>query len=155
MGKKGVSPILATIIIIFIMMTLVSVIVLFSNNFFKQQKDPAIAASPQYMKLKISIDSATIAGEEVDIIITRTDNEGETIPLKGMRFKFTDNTNGNSYTYDVSNPPTDAGISVPYKITNIDLGTDSVSTINKVSISAITPEGAETQTLDEQEVPFN
>lgn len=153
MGKKGVSAILATIIIIFIMMTLVLVVVAFSNNFFKKQKDDSTTISPQYMKLKATIDSVVIGPDEktVTIIITRTDNEGDKIPLKGVRFKFS-NINGDSYTYDKSDPPTDASMPKSYTITNTDLGIDSFSGINKVSLSGISPEEKQTQILDERAI---
>ena len=152
MEKRGVSPIVATIILIFILMTIVSLIVLFSNNFFGLLQRDTIPVSPLYQKLKISMDSvnidASVMPETMTITITREDNEE--ILLKGVRFKFWGR--GNSYTYDVNDPPAETGISKPYTITNTDLNINTFSEINKVSVSAITPEGKQTKDLDEREI---
>jgi hypothetical protein len=152
MNKKGVSAILATIIIILILLSLVTIIVMFSNDFLNKQKDPIKVLSPQYQKLKISIDSVAVnppTNTNMTIIISRTDNEGGTIPLKGVRFKFTD-TDGSSYTHDVNIAPIDTGESKEYTILDSDIGTTGFLSIKDVSVFGISLEGKQTQILDEK-----
>jgi len=151
MNKKGVSQIVATIIIIFIAITISVLIIGFSNNFFGLLKRDSTTLTPGYQNLKISINSAETGSvaETIDLIITREDNED--LSLKGIRFKFED-VEGNSYTYDINEPPVEAGISKSYTISNIDLNAETLSNMNKVSLSAITEEGKQTKILDERDV---
>jgi len=152
MEKRGASTVVATIILVLILMTVVSLIVLFSSNFLAGLKKDSSTLAPIYQKLKMSIDSVTInssvSPEIMTISLTRIDNED--IPLKGVRFKFLD-INGNSYTYDMNMLP-EAGFSKQYQIKNTDINMGTFSSINKVSVSAITPENKQTNDLDEKEI---
>ena len=116
-------------------------------------KKDSSTLSPLYQKLKITIDSVTINSsvtpEVMTVTLTRVDNED--IPLQGVRFKFLD-INGNSYTYDINTPPADVGLSQPYYIKNTDINIGTFSSINKVSVSAVTPEGKQTNDLDEKDI---
>ena len=152
MDKKGVSVILATIIVILILVALVSIIVVFSNDFLNKQKDPIKILSPEYQKLKISIDSVIVNPTNLTIIISRGDSEGQEIPLKGVRFKFIDKT-GNSYTHDINDAPVEPAESKTYTILDSDIGTSSFLSINDVSVSGVSPEGKQTQILDDYLLP--
>lgn len=151
MNKKGLSVVISSIILILIVVSAVSLIFAYSSGLFLQQKDYAVVLSPEYQKLGISIDSVTLNPNEAIIIVSRTDNEGENIPIKGLRFKFT-NKNGESYSYDVAESSLEAGESKTYNIPYSSLGVSYSGEMDSLSLNAISPQGKQTQTLDEKQL---
>jgi hypothetical protein len=148
MDKKGVSAVVATIILIFIAVILIGIVAVSLNGFLDKQKDSMKVISPQYKNLKISIDSVIVGPANMMIVVSRGDSEAEQIPLKGVRFKFTENS-GNSYTHDENEAPIEPAESKNYTILGSDIGVLDFSGIKDVSVFGISPEGKQTEILDD------
>ena len=148
MDKKGVSAVVATIVLIFLAVILIGIVAVSLNGFLNKQKDSMKVISPQYKNLKISIDSVVVSPTNMMIVVSRGDSEAEQIPLKGIRFKFNGNS-GNSYTYDENEAPIEPAESKNYTILGSYIGVSDFSGINDVSVSGISPEGKQTEILDD------
>ena len=86
--------------------------------------------------------------ENLQLAVRRLDNEEN---VSGVRFIFEDNL-GRSYSYDVYDPPNDAGIAKIYEISSEDSGINDFSTIQKVSVRFLYGNKKTTGILDEAEI---
>ena len=165
MDKRGFSGIVAAILLIFLVVIIGGIIYSYSAGFLEKQKASSESFPNQNLKAEINDvkieptgglstlpplpSGEQIPEEKITIIIIRTDNEP--INPRGARFTFSDKS-GSSYTYDIFDPPLEAGFPKTYKITNSQLKITSFSDIEKVSLSFILEKGSQTKTLAEREI---
>lgn len=156
--KHAQAGIIAAVLLILIVIAVAAVIASFAFNFNKQNSSetlPGLNYNAKIDSIDLQDSLASLpplpgqpsSGQMLAITITRIDNEEE---VKGIRFILEDN-NGNSYSYDINDPPEETGLPKTYYIDSLDVGID-LSEITKVSISFILKNNKSTNLLDEKEI---
>jgi flagellin-like protein len=164
-NKRGISPIIATTLLIAIIILLGVIIYNFSIRFFRGQEAETESFSFYYdIELSILLDSGSFSLSGLDDLdnltlgIRRIDNqdfsnqtfaENEENLIKGVRFNFEDDK-GNSYSYDdYNNPPLMPGFSYTYQINLTDLGIASWQDVEEISARLFYGQNKITGVLDE------
>ncbi len=163
MKKKGLSDVIATVLLVLLVMVLGVTVFSFSKDLFENQKQETEGLSFYYdakirdVRIFESGGLASAPGtdsilpvEIIEIAVERTDNEGKVV---GIKFIFDEG--GKSYSYDSYDPLNNAGVVKIYKIGNEDLGIEDFSKIKKVSISLLYGKGKPTKILDETQVGYS
>jgi len=155
MRKKGISGIVASVLLILMAMIIALLIWEFANVFIDKQRGDTVGYSPYYdAKIKLAEGNSSLAvGEgEARIWVERIDNEGN---VTGVRLIFEDNK-GTSYSYD-SAPPNYVGIAKLYTITNddLDITKDDFDSIQTVSVRLLYGNNKPTSVLDETTIKIS
>jgi flagellin-like protein len=157
--KKGLSEVVSSVLLIFIVIVLALIIFSFSKGFLndKQRETEGLSfyygaeiGYAEYYDLGALYSGAGGDLEEIEIALRRTDNEQQDI--RSVRFIF--EGSGSKYVYEteVIGNRTFSKMFNLYKITNEDLGLDSFDNIESVSVIFLYGKGNPTEILAESDI---